>query len=98
MAFENIHNYPCPQCGSTDCKYNETSIEKILLCNKCKKAFVLERKQPQLQPQRDLIKCPKCGSTAITTGPRGVNGFWGFIGASKTVNRCGSCGKTWEPK
>ena len=44
------------------------------------------------------ITCPRCGSTQITTGPRGVNGFWGFIGASKTVNRCGSCGKTWSPK
>lgn len=41
--------------------------------------------------------CPKCGSTSITTGARGVNGFWGFIGASKTVNRCGNCGYTWKP-
>lgn len=43
-------------------------------------------------------KCPKCGSIHITTGSRGVSGFWGFIGASKTVNRCSSCGHTWKPR
>lgn len=53
--------------------------------------------QPQIQPQKDIIHCPKCNSTAITTGARGVNNFWGFIGASKTVNRCGNCGYTWKP-
>ncbi len=42
--------------------------------------------------------CPRCGSTSITTGARGVNHFWGFIGASKTVNRCAKCGHMWEPK
>ena len=43
-------------------------------------------------------KCPKCGSTAITTGSRGVNFTFGLIGASKTVNRCSNCGHTWKPK
>lgn len=43
-------------------------------------------------------RCPKCGSTAITTGARGVNFTMGLIGASKTVNRCASCGYTWKPK
>ena len=42
--------------------------------------------------------CPRCGSTSISTGARGVNQFWGFIGASKTVNRCAKCGHMWEPK
>ena len=45
----------------------------------------------------DRLKCPKCGSTAITTGARGANWTFGFIGASKTVNRCGSCGYIWKP-
>ena len=44
------------------------------------------------------LKCPKCGSTAITTGARGANWAWGFIGARQTVNRCGNCGYTWKPK
>ena len=34
----------------------------------------------------------------ITTGARGVNNFWGLLGTSKTVNRCGNCGYTWKPK
>lgn len=42
--------------------------------------------------------CPKCGSTTITTGARGVNWTHGLIGASKTVNRCANCGHTWQPK
>ena len=48
-------------------------------------------------PTKDVIRCPKCKSTAITTGARGVNNFWGLLGASKTVNRCGNCGYTWKP-
>lgn len=43
------------------------------------------------------VRCPKCNSTSIATGARGANGFWGFIGASKTVNRCAKCGHTWKP-
>lgn len=42
-------------------------------------------------------KCPKCNSTSITTGARGVNFTFGLLGASKTVNRCASCGHTWKP-
>ena len=48
--------------------------------------------------QSNQPRCPKCGSTAISTGARGVNYLWGFIGASKTVNRCSNCGYTWKPK
>lgn len=55
--------------------------------------------QQKVEEQRssNIPKCPKCGSTSITTGARGVNYFWGFIGASKTVNRCATCGYTWKP-
>lgn len=49
---------------------------------------------PSVPPQ---VRCPKCGSTQITAGARGVNVVWGFIGASKTVNRCMNCGHTWKP-
>ena len=42
--------------------------------------------------------CPKCGSTSITTSARGVDGFWGFLGASSTVNRCANCGHAWYPE
>ena len=57
----------------------------------------------QKEIQREIDRkegrlCPNCGSSNVTIGTRGVNGFWGFIGASKTVNRCGSCGHTWTPR
>lgn len=43
------------------------------------------------------LTCPKCGSTAITTGSRGYSLITGFIGSGKTVNRCGKCGYSWKP-
>ena len=50
------------------------------------------------EEQKKLIpKCPKCGSTSITTGSRGYSLFTGFLGSGKTVNRCGNCGYKWEP-
>jgi hypothetical protein len=51
----------------------------------------------QEELQQKVPHCPKCGSTSISTGARGVNHFWGFIGASQTVNRCANCGHTWKP-
>lgn len=51
----------------------------------------------QTKESENKVRCPKCGSTSISTGARGVNHFWGFIGASKAVNRCASCGHTWKP-
>ncbi len=49
------------------------------------------------QSYNNTPRCPRCGSTNITTGARGINFFWGPIGASKTVNRCANCGYTWKP-
>lgn len=46
----------------------------------------------------DQVRCPKCTSTAITTGARGYSMVWGFIGSGKTVNRCAKCGHKWEPR
>lgn len=53
--------------------------------------------QAQQKQEEEKIHCPKCNSTSISTGARGVNNFWGMLGASKTVNRCGNCGFTWKP-
>lgn len=44
------------------------------------------------------IVCPHCGSTSVTTGQRGFSLLTGFLGSNKTVNRCGKCGWTWQPK
>ncbi len=43
------------------------------------------------------LRCPGCGSTAVTTGQRGYSVLYGFAGSSRTVNRCGKCGYSWEP-
>ncbi len=47
---------------------------------------------------QNILRCPKCGSTAITTGARGFSALTGFLGSGKTVNRCGRCGYSWRPK
>ena len=84
-------------CGLKDAK---DVIDKILETNEIPKVLILkqqEQVQVSKRESKELIHCPKCDSTAITTGARGVNNFWGLLGASKTVNRCGNCGYTWKP-
>lgn len=78
--------------------HDEDPIEYQLKMSQFK-ANLKQQKQAQVSKResKDLIHCPKCGSTSITTGARGVNNFWGLLGASKTVNRCGNCGYTWKP-
>lgn len=44
------------------------------------------------------VRCPRCGSNQITTGQRGYSLFTGFLGSSKTMNRCAKCGYSWQPK
>lgn len=78
--------------------YEKDPIEYQLKLNQFK-AQVKQQEQAEESrvEEKDVVHCPKCGSTSITTGARGVNWFWGFIGANKTVNRCGKCGYTWKP-
>jgi DNA-directed RNA polymerase subunit M/transcription elongation factor TFIIS len=57
----------------------------------------VEQQNANKQQTSNQVHCPKCKSTSITTGARGVNQFWGLLGASKTVNRCANCGYTWKP-
>ena len=58
-----------------------------------------ECKKAAITPNTDTspVKCPRCGSTSITTGMRGWKLTTGFLGSSKTVNRCAKCGYTWTP-
>lgn len=51
---------------------------------------------PKVNPA--VLRCPKCGSTAVATGNRGFSVVSGFIGSGKTVNRCGKCGFAWKPR
>ena len=86
-------NYICPDCRNTTYSKCENEYEVYLVCNKCHKSIVIKTKKQAIPS----IRCPKCLSKNITTGARGVTGFWGAIGASKTVNRCGNCGYVFNP-
>ena len=52
---------------------------------------------PAQKAQKNKPKCPKCGSTNISTGQRGYSLLTGFLGSNKTVNRCANCGYSWKP-
>ena len=57
----------------------------------------LEQEYRKFYGSSSVLRCPNCGSTAITTGQRGYSVIYGFAGSSRTVNRCGNCGYKWEP-
>ena len=57
-----------------------------------------EKENEKRKKATSPLTCPKCGSTAVTTGARGYSIVTGFLGAGKTVNRCGSCGYKWTPR
>lgn len=48
-------------------------------------------------PQPTQLRCPKCGSTSITTEERGYSLWTGFYGANKKKNLCQKCGYKWWP-
>ena len=52
----------------------------------------------QSREEKNLPKCPRCGSTSITAGQRGYSLIWGFLGSGNTVNRCSKCGHKWKPR
>lgn len=47
---------------------------------------------------KNVIACPKCGSTAIVTTNRGFSIMTGFIGSGSPRNVCQNCGYKWKPK
>lgn len=72
-------------------KYNE-----LIEIQNQRKAMNLAKQQAE-QEFNNQVRCPKCGSTQITTGQRGYSLITGFLGSNKTVNRCANCGYKWEP-
>jgi len=90
----------CPLCG-------REYLKPQYMCEKCNLVLVKlsDYERLKLNPTRfknnksaDTLTCPKCGSTAVTTGQRGYSIVTGFIGSSQTMNRCGKCGYKWKPK
>lgn len=88
----------------SDCNEENIVLTKhnVQIDNRNKKPIlsITEDDLQRLKQKQDknIIKCPKCGSTAITTGQRGFSMLTGFWGSSKTVNRCGNCGHVFKPQ
>jgi endogenous inhibitor of DNA gyrase (YacG/DUF329 family) len=43
------------------------------------------------------VRCPKCGSTSVTTEESGYSLLTGFWGSSRKHNLCQKCGYRWKP-
>ena len=96
-----IDNFECPECGGLNGTSEENNTKFGVRCSNCGKLTIMFTKHPSALNNRNINKnqpkCPKCGSTAITTGQRGFSLVTGFIGSNKTMNRCANCGHKWKP-
>ena len=53
-------------------------------------------KNNMYNPYQNVVRCPHCGSTSVTTEEQGY-GLFGWIGASQKKNLCQKCGHKWWP-
>ena len=51
----------------------------------------------EAERERNIVKCPKCGSTAVQTVNRGYSLMTGFLGSGSPRNVCQKCGHKWKP-
>lgn len=65
--------------------------------NERKAAEAKELARKRIEDANKAPKCPKCGSTYISTVNRGYSVVWGFIGSGKAMNVCQKCGHKWKP-
>lgn len=56
-----------------------------------------EKEQRESQKKESGPKCPRCGSTYISTINRGYSLFSGFLGSGSPRNVCQKCGHKWKP-
>lgn len=89
----------CPACEkeisseAEICIHCGYPLRKMLI----KKGYRTEEKTNIIHPApANILKCPKCGSTSITTEEIGY-GTFGWIGASQKKNLCQKCGYKWWP-
>lgn len=80
-------------------KDNPLFDEELYTQRENKEKLMQKATHDRLKTERlNTIKCPKCGSTAVSTGERGYSLLTGFIGSGQTMNRCGKCGYKWKPR
>lgn len=103
IETESEITFKCTLCNNVNSIWTKDSsgiliseINNIKQIRNASKKLNISFNQPTYTPSQ--VRCPKCSSTQITTGQRGYSMVWGFIGSSKTMNRCANCGHKWEPK
>ena len=72
--------------------YQETLDEEF-------KSAMLHDTKPEVSHayEEPQLRCPKCGSTNISTINRGYSLVTGFIGSGSARNVCQNCGYKWKP-
>jgi len=81
----------------SDSKEPNEFIQNVILPSDLENQRIAEGLIKETDDRHDVIKCPRCGSTSISTGQRGYSVVTGFWGSGKTVNRCANCGYKWQP-
>ena len=103
FSSEDIIDVQCPICKSNEiverdgCRFCSLCGYVLSVTDKQAHDAYVNQVNLKKAESNNTIKCPKCHSTAITTGARGYKLLTGFLGSNQTVNRCGSCGHTWKP-
>ena len=99
-----VSEFECPKCGSLSGRLEENDQKLGVRCNNCnelfvkiKKVGVCENRRNDKSIQPGLPRCPKCGSTSISTINRGYSLFSGFFGSGSPRNVCQNCGYKWKP-
>ena len=90
----NNQEYDYKYFISLDKQMDKLIIELVTEHNQ---KIVPQTQQRAEEEEKNTVKCPRCGSTQITTGQRGYSLLTGFLGSNKTVNRCAACGYSWKP-
>ena len=72
--------------------YQETLDEEF-------KSAMLHDTKPEVSHayEEPQLRCPKCGSTNISTINRGYSLVTGFVGSGSARNVCQNCGYKWKP-
>jgi len=73
-------------------------IEYNLRLSQFKAQLAQTPQQSPKQQEKNTVKCPKCGSTAIATVNRGFSIITGFVGSGSARNVCQKCGHKWDPR
>lgn len=72
----------------------DAESEELDLGDRLSKALSVQKSSPT---RENRIRCPKCGSTSISTVNRGFSIVTGFWGSGDPRNVCQRCGHKWKP-